>query len=513
MYEFVDTIESPKNKGLMSIQTIFNDVNLDDELTDDNGSFTTLTVSGRSNVVQRIQPIPVPGLDGEVEQNNPTIGVREPVIKFRLRDKTNEGFRDRLTRLIELLKGSKRKMKFTDEDVVYYATLSELDIPDEESNDLICNLMMYCSDPYKYGPKKILTFPADIVEITNDGSAEADPIFELTAKKKATFAMVSTGDDEENEYNLIGEPADDDVEKVDTKALIFTQNTSMDSWIYDGVNIDPQVGAVSKGTMTHDGTGIIVNDYGQIPSDTYGYGPAIIRELPESLQDFEIETIIDTKTDNLSDNFRVEIYGLDANMNILGKIGIKDSSGSLNERIGLARVGQYVDSQTRYMIGKNNFRFINSGSSLTFFIKWSREGNIFEFNIYRVVNGELENWVRRRFRDVSNNWQGELKYIQVYIRTYRDRANPSIARVNRLDIYKLSQATVDQTPYILYPGDKVTFDHRDEEVLVNGEFRPEYMGVGMLGSSFFKLRKGKNILAVTPEDTFDAKAIYSNKYL
>src|SRR5699024_6892572 len=93
---------------------------------------------------------------------------------------------------------------------------------------------------------------------------------------------------------------------------------------------------------------------------------------------------------------------------------------------------------------------------------------------------------------------------------------PSRLRMNSVELSELTQVTVDQTPYILYPGDKVRFDHKDDDILVNGE---SIMGVKnhpirkAFGASFFKIKKGYNSIIIYPRDTFDAEAKWSDKYL
>ncbi|MBU8567591.1 phage tail family protein [Virgibacillus pantothenticus] len=151
MYKFVDLNERGTYGSFLSNQTIFNDINLDQQLTDETGSFVTLTVEGRGNVKQRIKTTEVPGMDGALEYTNTTYDVREIAVKYKLSDRTNEGFRSRVNRLNGLLRGSKRRLCFTDEDAFYYATLSENTIPEEKKNELICELTFLCSNPYKYG--------------------------------------------------------------------------------------------------------------------------------------------------------------------------------------------------------------------------------------------------------------------------------------------------------------------------------------------------------------------------
>src|SRR5690606_20373076 len=153
MYDFVDTIPgSGTGSTSLSIQTVFNGINLDEELTDENGSFITLTVSGRSNLTQKINTIEVPGMDGLIEQDGAKLEPREITVKYKISDRTNEGFRKRLDKLNSLLEGSKRELTFTDEDALFYATLLTNDITEEESNNLVGTITFLCSDPFKYGP-------------------------------------------------------------------------------------------------------------------------------------------------------------------------------------------------------------------------------------------------------------------------------------------------------------------------------------------------------------------------
>ncbi|WP_077301564.1 distal tail protein Dit [Virgibacillus pantothenticus] len=151
MYKFVDLNERGTYGSFLSIQTIFNDINLDQQLTDETGSFMTLTVAGRGNVKQNIKTTQVPGVDGALETDKTTYDMREITVKYKLSANSNEGFRSRVNRLNSLLRGSKRQLRFTDEDKFYYATLSENNIPKEDKNELVCELTFLCSNPYKYG--------------------------------------------------------------------------------------------------------------------------------------------------------------------------------------------------------------------------------------------------------------------------------------------------------------------------------------------------------------------------
>src|SRR5690606_3789646 len=111
-----------------------------------------------------------------------------------------------------------KELIFKDEpDRVYYALVDgELEL-DEIFSTGRGEITFICPDPYKYGPEKTVETTSDEFIIENEGTAETEPIIELIATQKATFAMISNGE----EYNLIGTPADDDIEIVDSKELIY----------------------------------------------------------------------------------------------------------------------------------------------------------------------------------------------------------------------------------------------------------------------------------------------------
>src|SRR5690625_183170 len=106
-------------------------------------------------MTNRLLTYRIQGMDGLYEDERIQLEPRPIIVKFRLTDKTNEGFRKRLDKLKELLVGSQHRLYFTDEPNEYYrATLQSLDVPEEESNDLICHLNFICNDPHKYSPEE-----------------------------------------------------------------------------------------------------------------------------------------------------------------------------------------------------------------------------------------------------------------------------------------------------------------------------------------------------------------------
>ena len=174
MYKFVDTVAgSGMSRPLLPLNTLFNGVNLDEALTDHNGSFTTISISGRGILSRRINMTEVSNRHGAREKGY-TYDVREITVKYKLTDRTNEGFRDRFNRLNSLLLGSKKRLDFTDEEAYFLATLQSGDTPEEDSNDIVGSLVFICTDPGKNMNEQTLNITAS-EQIFTIGGQESTP--------------------------------------------------------------------------------------------------------------------------------------------------------------------------------------------------------------------------------------------------------------------------------------------------------------------------------------------------
>src|SRR5699024_1797527 len=351
-----------------------------------------------------------------------------------------------------LIHDEPKTLVFKDEpDRVYYAVVDgSLDL-DELVRWGQGVITFLCPDPYKYGQERTLRFPADAVVIENKGTAEANPIFELTAKKKTTFAMVTKGDEE---YNLIGQPADDDVQVVDTRTSVLYENGStLSTWSTASLDmLDSHFVKRIGGTMTTDDAGIRANGYG---TGDKLHGPAIYKEI-NPIQHFEIETTFDIISRREEENFRIGVNFLDENMNMLGTIAIKDNSRVFNRRVPLARYGPYRGSGNGngYLVGDSQANDKARETTLSY-LHAKRVGKRFDFYIGEWMNQKhIRRW-SGSYNDKENKFQGRLKYITLYIASFADRVTPARLRINSVEVFRLDSVTVDQTPYILYPGDKV----------------------------------------------------------
>src|SRR5690625_2322850 len=483
----------------MSIRTIFNGIDLDQELTDETGSFTTLTVNGRNNTNSRINSFYVHGMDRAHEERN-TLDAKTINVRFRIKDKTNEGFRERLNRLNALLSGSKQVLEFTDEDAVFYATVSSIDMPDEESNDLIGNIFFYCSDPYKYGPELEATFPSDAVTVANNGTAPAKPVFELEVNESTTFAMVSNGD----EYMMIGKPVDADSVEYSRLTTILNDNcSSLVGWnpLPAGTQLD--TGIVGGEMIVQGGYAFTAGSYGTNPNGWVG--PAVRRSLPESVQDFRAEIRI-AAFNTLGEVGSLELHLLDANDNVVEIMAMRDGTAKLNENRAVIQLGEegkrhrYVDYNGGYLSTWNDFSGI---------MRLERVGNQFTAYVAVVEEGTGRN-IRRYtadpYHDTLGDYLAPISQIVVYDAKAKEYV-PYSKLMNNIYIGRINQDV--GIPYIAHEGDVITFDHEQSLVLINGEPRKDLKN---FGADYFKLQPGVNNLVVAPEETFNTTLRYREAY-
>src|SRR5699024_9353382 len=345
-----------------------------------------------------------------------------------------------------------------------------------------------------------------LTTLNNKGTANAKPILELTATKDTTFALI---ENQFEEYMLLGFPADDETEVVDDRTTIIYENGSTLSDWSNASDSFVDIDRVNKiaGSITTDGAGIRANGYG---TGDKLHGPAIYREIPKPLQDFEIESTFDIRSGRPAESWRMGINFLDENMNMLGHIGVKDNNKNYVKRIPLARYGPYRGTgvSNGNLIGDSR-GLDNTPETTLFYLNVKRQGSLFKFYIGRWRNHKHVNVWSETFNDLNGDFLGRLKFISLYITTFSDRPTPNRLRINSIEVFELKQLTVDQTPYILRAGDELIIDHESEGVFINGV---NAMPLKHFGSDFFELPNGYSSINIHPDDSFEGTVRYRERY-
>lgn len=353
-----------------------------------------------------------------------------------------------------------------------------------------------CSDPFSYGPEKEYEFESDTAIIENVGTAEADPIFELEVLEPVTFAMVSNGE----EYNMIGRSIDDDTAPAERLTNIFEHDfgnfvgwTSLQNgFMWD----DRLLGGIVGGSFGIGTNQWYVTDYG---ANTGGWhGPSMRTSLSESLQDFQVDHSLSSLSysGQLGKN---AIFLLDENDNIVASFGVVD------------RTVSKWNNHTVFTLGgeKQIFEFPGFNNA-NMWLRLIREGTQFTAMLYQIADdGTLYNKVTRYFDDRLGEFQQPIRQVAVYVARYQDYSVHPMY-VNHLKVNRLNDLNENQVPIIADVGDIIKFDHKEDEIYINGEPRKDLKED--FGANYFKLHKGFNSLAVMPEGAFKTKLKYDPRF-
>jgi predicted phage tail component-like protein len=497
MYEFVDLTEPGTLSTSLSIQTIFNGTNIDEALSDQYGSFTTLTVSGRSNVNKRINAFEIPGRDGLMESSELTSAEKEITVKYKITDMTNEGFRQRYNRLNAFLQGSKKELIFTDESASFNATMSSNDVPEEDSNILIGSITFLCSDPNKYGGVKdpIFTNLAIPITLHNGGTVLTPPTFRFVLSQPTTYLDI-IGDED---YMRIGRPVTVDQTPFQKYTKILTANgDSMTGWANALFAPD---GGTNSGTMEADGLDYYATSYG---SGSAWHGPTKSQSTSETGSDYLIRAFFNVGN-NPSQRARTEVYLLNASSQVIGKVSVilRKSTGGVDVEINLRN-----GANSKYIVSMDW-----TYSDFFGYMDIEKEGTEFKFSI--AQQGPKEdgsNYTRHKqtfsFNDLNNEFQQDLAAVGMHIGTHSNFPTPSKARIRLIEVYKIN-IQPEGIPYIGEAGDVFEFNHKESKIFKNGD---PFKGKDF-GARFFHLQKGDNVFVVNPSNVVsEVQAIWRDAY-
>src|SRR5699024_570009 len=140
---------------------------------------------------------------------------------------------------------------------------------------------------------------------------------------------------------------------------------------------------------------------------------------------------------------------------------IWDNDKNGNEKKGEARFGEYQGKFENYAISSRNYKYRND---MWFgMLRFTREGNKMTFYITRINtrNKHVKSIKESVIED--DDLMGKLKDIQIHIVKYEDKSNANAPRILSIKASELNEETAFQTPYIIYDGDTMTFDHEDDK--------------------------------------------------
>lgn len=338
-------------------------------------------------------------------------------------------------------------------------------------------------------------------QVVNNGGIETPPVIEVEFTSYTTEFEVSNGD----ERLYFGEP--DIVDSGKTSApkrltLISDACTSVAPWT-SGVGVE---GGIITGTFesiesTFRQAGV---DYGQ---GSQWHGAARVRSLGQAIQDFTVQMAFYFRVTNKKQIGRIEMYLLDVNNAIIGKMAIKDAQASVASGKLEARAGDY-----------NGHYFVNTevgrGSYTNFYgmMTISRKGKWWYFEIGKYNSkGQLYGRWSSKWYDKYGQYQQKLAAIQLHFAQYGSYDVPEM-RVEWVGVYQENYyQPATQVPYVFETGDKLLIDCEKGLILKNGE--PFFEGIGDIGSTFFKLKPGVNQIYMAPAISTYGKITFKERWL
>jgi predicted phage tail component-like protein len=348
-------------------------------------------------------------------------------------------------------------------------------------------LSFICLDPYKYGKTKVQRSDSGTLEVRNEGNVKALPTFEIEVDGDYTNIDISNG----NSMNRIGRVVniEDYAAKREEIALSDSLST-ITGWAktIGSVHID----GLATGTMKSDGSRFLAEDFGTVAEAWHG--PFYKKSLGQTLTDFRIETIVELVNTGEDKFGKVEFYLLDESNLPVCMLTIKDVDSS----------GKRIYATLRTGGGDQGFKDLISthgDKEATFWnfygmLRIERTRNRWTAYV-TVINKDTGKHVARSFveyYDTEQQFTRNPSQVGVYMAQYGTRKVASL-RAYDVKVWKLNLLTTNQIPYIVQAGDVVTFDHKNQVILINGEPR---MDLKAFSGEFFGLNRGVNTLSTSP---------------
>ena len=482
---------------------MFNGIDLAERYQSEQGGyFVVNSVSGRGVLSDELSTLTVAGKSGVYIS-----GERTPErllnVSITLKGDNYNDLRRKIEDLNELLNTDDDvEIKFYDEpDRTYFGRLSAVADIIEKATIYQATLTFLCSDPFKYGSTIEANFPSDVVSLNYRGTAPGDPIFELEATQPVTFAMIQN---QNEEYMMVGKPVDvTDTTYEKYERVFYSEGNSLTGWTTAAPG---EIDGSIDGEMETDGTRFQARDYG---TGTGWHGPAIKTSLPEVLTDFKMTAWIALYNGYAARQVgRVEIYLLDENGNQVCKMAMKDVRQDQSLAWGEARAGTNADGY--FLINEYGDKPGN-WNNFDGHVELSREGNRWRAYFAMVDKSTGRHHTRRTVEwvDTENKFTRNVAQVVVHVGQFGSY-EPISCGVYSISIFKINPDQPNKVPYIVQPGDIITFDHATKDILINGESRKDLKD---FGARFFKLQKGKNQFVVLPSNSFAVRVRYRERFL
>lgn len=389
----------------------------------------------------------------------------------------------------------------TQSDITFYAVFTGESDLDPEAHTADVTLTFFVPDPYGIGQQQQHTITGSTTaEIYTQGDADTYPIIRAEFATASTFFSISN---DENQFILIGESASIGDEILPYEELILHDPlatiTGWQNW--GGV---PDGGGVHNGVMASTGWNFRLSDVG---SGTGWHGAAVVKTLPEPVQDFLIDFQATQRSTDPKQVGRVQFYLLDVNGQHVARLEIRDGDLTAYTNSGYVQLGQGGTSHMMTSYKSTRLNNFNLGH-----LRLRRNG--LQFSSYISKNdpqtGAVITGVGNSYFDTGGIYQAPIAQVVIAIAGY-GTSPISHSYADDIRIYRLNQPTnpASTVDLLFKAGDVLEINTWTGSVTINGT-----QAIGHLNpqSDFFKLRAGTNTIGIAANGDVTTAITYATRW-
>lgn len=363
--------------------------------------------------------------------------------------------------------------------------------------------------PYKLGPRRKIDFKLQgsrlITNISNNGSEYSDPTFTVKVENPSTFIDISRKKEEEIQHFRMGYPVSVEERTVEKEQLVMhDEMKTMVGWTQNGPNTDE---GENTGTLKSDSERFVIDNFG---AGSKWHGGVARKSLKEPLQDFTVEAIVECWNQNSAKSMgRVEIYLLDVNSDVIGKMSMAEVHVNVASNYGEIHAGK-IDEGHHIISTTGDSPW--TWNDFTGRLRITRVGNFWAADIARILEkGGYDSESYREYFDVDERYsKNQLAQIMVHIGGWKEAPNLN-ASINDIKVWKFNKTTTLEAPYyIVRKGDVVEIDTADASIKINGK---DAIYTKDLFGDFINIEKGTNQIEILPSDIGQVEVAYRERYL
>ncbi|WP_257151164.1 distal tail protein Dit [Bacillus toyonensis] len=489
---------------------MFNGIDLEKQFTkkDDDGYLVVGIPQGRGVMSDEISRITTQNRPGSryVKKRNPEVPLE---VEITLKGVSSFDLRKRLNELNSILDTEEEApIVFTDEpEMTYYGMKESVEELLETDRLYQCKVTFICTSAFKLGAQQSVKAKIESnnllkATVTNVGSKFAEPKFKIQVENPSTFIDIINKNG--GQHFRIGYPVKIDETPISRYELVMHDKAnSLVGWTEVGKDFVSDYGIVA-GKMIADGARFLSSDYGQ---GQFWHGPAVKRSITSGpLQDFTLDAIVECRNSDPGTMGRVELYLLDENSVVVGKVGMFDAYRNSSENFGEVIAGN-GDYNHRIIAETGYYR--TTWNDFYGRLHIARVGNYWQGDIALI--DEKGNYHTERFAqwyDTGNSFMKKVAQIVVHICAFND-APSLIAAVHDIKVQKVNSNTERQIPYIVQKGDLVEIDSSDASIRINGA---DAINIKDFMSDYIRIEKGKNEIEIFPNNIGQVDVTYRERY-